>query len=116
VVVKKELQLPIAISKFFNPVELSNDQFRVFYNDYSLANDKFYKLDAFLKVPEGVKPGDFLKKLGAFFSAICHFKCTANPSMDDIQQIYAAAKLQIKEEDKLLNIPILIESEACHCE
>lgn len=49
--------------------------------------------------------------MGSFLSAVCHFKCNATPSFDDIQQIYAAAKLQIKEEDKIISIPILVESE-----
>ncbi len=78
-------------------MDLPLEKFKEFYNDYSLPNEKFYKLDAFLKIPEGVKGADFLKKLGSFISSVCHFKCNANPSFDDIQQIYAAAKLQIQE-------------------
>jgi hypothetical protein len=50
-IVKKEVQLPIAINKFLNPVDLSFEKFNNFYTDYSLPNEKFFKLDAFVKVP-----------------------------------------------------------------
>ncbi len=109
---KKELQLPIAITKFLNPVELPLEKFKEFYNDYSLPNEKFYKLDAFLKIPEGVKGNDYLKKLGSFLGSVCHFKCNAHPSFENIQQIYGGAKVQIKENEKIVTIPIIIESEA----
>lgn len=88
--------MPIAISKFLNPVDLPLEKFREFYNDYSLPNEKFHKLDAFLKIPDGVKGADFLKKLGAFLNSVCHFKCTAHPSSENIQLIFGGAKLQIK--------------------
>lgn len=79
-IVKKEVQLPITISKFLNPVELSYEKFNTFYKDYSLPNQKFFKLDSFLKLPEGVRPQDYLKKLGSFFSTVANFKCSAIPS------------------------------------
>ena len=55
-IAKKEIQLPIVIAKFLNPVELTYEKFNTFYKDYSLANQKFFKIDSFLKVPEGVRP------------------------------------------------------------
>lgn len=82
---KKQVQLPVAITKFLTPVDLSFEKFKQFYNDYSLPNEKFYKLDAFLKIPEGVKGSDFLKKLGSLLSSVCHFKCNANPSFQNIK-------------------------------
>jgi hypothetical protein len=79
-----------------SPVDLPLDKFREFYNDYSLPNEKFFKLDAFLKIPDGVKGNDYLKKMGSFLGSVCHFKCNAYPSFDNIQQIYGGAKVQIK--------------------
>ena len=107
------MQLPIVISKFLNPVDLTLDKFREFYHDYSLPNEKFHKLDGFLKMPEGVKGHDFLKKTGSFLSSVCKFKCNANPSFESIQQIYGSATFQLKDDKgKLINIPILVEAEA----
>ena len=105
---KKELQLPITITKFLNPVELTLDRFKEFYSDYSLPNEKYFKLDGFLKVPEGVKGSDFLKKVGSFLSSIGHFKANAHPSFDNIQTIYGSASFQLKIDGKLSTIPILV--------
>ena len=88
------------------------DRFKEFYNDYSLPNEKYFKLDGFLKIPEGVKGSDFLKKVGSFLSSIGHFKANAYPSFDNIQTIYGSASFQLKIEGKLSTIPILVETEA----
>jgi hypothetical protein len=50
-----------------------------------------------LKIPEGVKGSDYLKKLGQFLGGVCHFKCNAHPSFENIQQIYGGGKITIKE-------------------
>jgi hypothetical protein len=105
------VQLPIVITKFLNPVELTYEKFNTFYKDYSLANQKFYKLDSFLKLPEGVRAADYLKKIGSFLSTVCNFKCSAHPSAADIKLIYGSATFPLKEEGKLVNYPILIEVE-----
>lgn len=101
--------MPITIAKFITFVELGYDKFKEFYNDYSLPNEKYFKLDAFLKIPDNVKPNDFLKKMGSFLTSVCNFKCSANPSFDNIQQIYGSGKILLKETNK--TIPILIECE-----
>jgi hypothetical protein len=77
---KREVQLPIAVSKFLNSVELTYEKFNTFYKDYSLANQKFFKLDSFQRLPEGVRAQDYLKKIGSFLSTVCNFKCAAHPS------------------------------------
>ena len=79
-IVKKEVQLPIAVNKFLNPVELTYEKFNTFYNDYSLPNNKFLKLDAFIKMPSDRENSDYLKKIGAFLKSICNFYCNAKPS------------------------------------
>lgn len=79
-IVKKEVQLPIAVNKFLNPVELTYEKFNTFYNDYSLPNNKFFKLDAFIKMPSDRENSDYLKKIGAFLKSICNFYCNAKPS------------------------------------
>ena len=94
---KKEIQLPITINKFLNAVELTHEKFSAFYKEYSLPSEKFYKLDAFMKTPEGVKLHDFQKKLGSFLSSVCSFKCNANPSFNEIKTIYGSAVLPTKE-------------------
>jgi hypothetical protein len=63
-----------------NPAELTYEKFNTFYKDFSLANQKFYKIDSFLKIPEGVKTADYLKKIGAFLSSVCNVKCSTYPS------------------------------------
>lgn len=63
-----------------------------------------------MKVPEGVKGNDFLKKTGSFLTSVLNFKCNANPSFENIEQIYASGKIQLKENNKI--IPILIECQA----
>lgn len=37
-IVKKEVQLPITVNKFLNPVETTYEKYNKFYNDYSLPN------------------------------------------------------------------------------
>ncbi len=106
---KKEIQLPITISKFLNPVELSYEKFNTFYNDYSLANEKFFKIDSFLKMPSDRENSDYLKKVGAFLKSVCNFHCNAKPSFENIQLIYASSSAVLRNGDKPINIPILIE-------
>ena len=113
---KKEVQLPIAINKFLNPVELTYEKFNNFYKDYSLANQKFYKIDSFLKIPQGVKAADYLKKMGAFLSSVCNFKCGSYPSQQDMKRLYGSAIFPLKEEGKLTNYPIMIELEGYEAE
>jgi len=47
-------------------------------------------------VPDGVKGNDFLKKTGSFLTSVLNFKCNANPSFDNIEQIYASGKILLK--------------------
>jgi hypothetical protein len=108
---KREVQLPIVISKFLNPVELAYDKFNTFYKDYSLANQKFFKVDSFLRLPEGVKPQDYLKKVGSFLSTVCNFKCAAHPSPADMRILYGSATFPLREEGKVVNYPLLMECE-----
>lgn len=64
-------------------------------------------------MPEGIRGHDFLKKIGSFLSSVCKFKCNANPSFENIQQIYGSATFQLKDDKgKPTNIPILVEAEA----
>ncbi len=49
-----------------------------------MANEKFHKLDSFIKIPEGLKAQEYLKKIGSFLSSVGNFKCAANPSFDNI--------------------------------
>ena len=93
-----------------NPVELTHDKFNTFYKEYSLPSEKFFKLDSFIKTPEGVKIADFQKKIGSFLSSVGNFKCNANPSFSDIKNIYGSAVLPTKEGEKTVNVPILIET------
>jgi hypothetical protein len=113
---KKEVQLPIAISKFLNPVELSAEKFNNFYKDYSLANQKFFKIDSFLRIPQGVRAADYLKKVGAFLTSVCNFKCGSYPSPQEMRGIYGSAIFPLKEDGKLTNYPILIEVEGYETE
>lgn len=106
---KREVQLPVAISKFLNPVELAYDKFSTFYKDYSLANQKFFKLDSFLKLPEGVRAQDYLKKVGSFLSTVCNFKCAAHPSPAEMRLLFGSATFPLREEGKVVNYPLLIE-------
>jgi hypothetical protein len=77
-----------------------------------LPNEKFHKLDSFLKLPEGVRGQDYLKKIGSFLSSVCNFKCGAYPSFDNIEVIYASATFPLKLNDKPVKYPILIEAQA----
>lgn len=106
---KKEVQLPITISKFLNPVDITYEKFNAFYKDYSLANQKFYKLDSFVKIPQGVRASDYLKKVGAFLTSVCNFKCGSYPNQNDIKGLYGSATFPVKEDGKISNYPILIE-------
>ena len=115
-VTKKEVQLPLSIAKFLNPVELTHEKFNTFYQDFSVANPKFHKLDSFLKVPEGIRAQDYLKKMGSFLSSICNFKCTAHPSPADMKLIYAAATMPLKQDGKVNTFPILVEAEGYQTE
>lgn len=62
-----------------------------------------------MKIPEGVKAGDYLKKIGSFLSTVCNFKCAAYPNPNEIKVIYGSSTFPLKEEGKLTNYPILIE-------
>ncbi len=106
---KKEIQLPISITKFLSPVELEYEKFNAFYKDYSLANEKFHKLDSFLKIPEGVRPQDYIKKIGSFLSSVCNFKCGAFPSFENIEVIYGSATFPLTANGKVVKYPVLIE-------
>lgn len=108
---KKEVQLPLSIGKFLNPVELGHEKFNTFYQDFSVPDKKFHKLDSFLKVPEGVKPQDYLKKMGSFLSNVCSFKCVPYPSAAEMKLIYGSATMPLKQDGKLTNFPLLIEAE-----
>lgn len=110
-IAKKEVQLPLAISKFLTPVELTFEKFNTFYKDYSLPNQKFFKIDSFVKVPEGTKFADYLKKVGSFLNTLCGFKCAAHPSPAEIKLLYGSATFPVKEEGKVVSYPILIEAE-----
>lgn len=94
-----------------NPVELSYEKFNNFYKDYSLANQKFFKIDSFLRIPQGVKPADYLRKVGAFLSSVVNFKCGSHPSSNDIKVLFGSATFPVKEDGKVSNYPILIEVE-----
>lgn len=61
-----------------------------------MANPKFYKIDSFLKVPEGVKSVDYLRKVGAFLSSICNVACTASPSAANLKLIFGSAIFTLK--------------------
>jgi len=61
-----------------------------------LPNEKFHKLDSFIKIPEGVKGQDYLKKIGSFLSTVGSFKCNAFPSFSDIKFIYGSATFPLK--------------------
>jgi hypothetical protein len=61
-----------------------------------LANQKFFKIDSFLKLPEGFRASDYLKKIGAFLSSVCNFKCAAHPNPNDIKLIYGSATFPLK--------------------
>lgn len=93
---KKEVQLPVAVTKFLTPVELTHEKFNNYYKEYSLTNEKYHKIDSFLKIPEGVRVQDYLKKIGSFISTVCNFKCGAIPSFDDIKFIYGSAVFPLK--------------------
>ena len=108
---KKEVQLPITISKFLNPVELAYEKFNNFYKDYSLANQKFFKIDSFIKIPQGVRAADYLRKVGAFLSSVGNFKCGSHPNQNEIKVLFGSATFPVKEDGKLSNYPILIEVE-----
>ena len=97
------------MNKFLNPVELTYEKFNTFYNDYSLPNKKFFKLDAFVKMPAERENADYLKKIGAFLKSICNFYCNAKPSFDNIKFIYGSCSFTLKDGSKNINIPILIE-------
>lgn len=103
--------MPIAISKFLNPVELTYEKFNTFYKDYSLANQKFFKLDSFLRLPEGLKAADYLKKLGSFLTSVCNFKCSAHPSPAEMRVLFGSATFPLKEQGKVVNYPLLVEVE-----
>jgi hypothetical protein len=49
-----------------------------------------------LKIPEGVRASDHLKKVGAFLSSVCNFKCAAHPNPNDIKLIYGSATFPLK--------------------
>lgn len=69
-------------------------------------------MDSFVKVPEGVRSQDYLKKIGSFLSSVCNFKCGAFPSFDNIDVIYGSATFPLKVDGKLVKYPILIEVQA----
>jgi hypothetical protein len=100
--------LPIAVTKFLNAVELPHEKFNSYYKEYSLVNEKYHKIDSFLKIPEGVRAQDYLKKLGAFLSSVCNFKCGADPSFDSPELIYGSAVFPFKVDTKTIKYPILI--------
>ena len=79
-----------------NPVELNYEKFNAFYKDYSLGNQKYHKLDSFLKIPEKMKSIDYLKKIGSFLSSICNVKCSPHPSAADMRLIYGSATFPVK--------------------
>lgn len=81
VITKKQLQLPIAITKFLSPVDLPYEKFNSFYKNYSLPNKDYFKIDAFLKTPQNTKGVDQLRKVGSFFKSLANFTCSGNPSM-----------------------------------
>ena len=62
-----------------------------------------------MKIPEGVRPSDYIKKIGSFLSSVCGFKCGAFPSFDNIEVIYGSATFPLKNSDgKTVKYPILI--------
>jgi hypothetical protein len=99
-----------------NPVEISYEKFNTFYKDYSLANKKFFKLDAFLKIPQGVRAADYLKKVGAFLTSVGNFKCGSFPNQNEMKGLYGSATFPVKEDGKISNYPILIEVEGYESE
>jgi hypothetical protein len=95
-IVKKEVQLPIFVSKFLNGVELPREKFNEFYSEYSLKNKNYYKLDAFLKTPSEASSIDVMKKIGSFLTSICNMKCAPYPSINNLELIYGSAMITLK--------------------
>lgn len=54
---------------------------------------------------------DYLKRIGAFLKSVCNFSCNARPSFENIKQIYGSASLTLKEGEKSVPVPVLIEAE-----
>ena len=74
-----------------------------------MPNEKFFKIDAFLKMPMDRDNSDYLKKIGAFLKSVCNFNCNARPSFENIKLIYGSASVTLKEGEKSNPIPVLIE-------
>ena len=85
------------INKFLSAVNLEYEKFNTFYKDYSLANQRFFKIDSFLKLPEGIRASDHLKKIGSFLNSVANFKCSAYPNPNDIKLLYGSATFALKE-------------------
>ena len=64
-----------------------------------------------MKIPEGVRAQDYLKKIGSFLSSVGNFKCGAFPSFDNIDVIYGSATFPLKVDGKVVKYPILIEAQ-----
>ena len=92
---KKEIQLPIFVSKFLSPVELNREKFNGFYVEYSLRNKAYFKFDSFVKVSDS-SPQETLKKIGSFLTSICNFKCTPFPSISNLESIFGSSVISLK--------------------
>lgn len=92
-----------------SPVELEYEKFNAFYKDYSLPNDKFHKLDSFLKIPEGVNLKITSKENRTLLiPQFATLKCGAFPSFENIESIYGSATFPLTVNGKTVKYPILI--------
>eukprot|EP01017_Pseudomicrothorax_dubius_P025065 TRINITY_DN2672_c0_g2_i1.p1 TRINITY_DN2672_c0_g2~~TRINITY_DN2672_c0_g2_i1.p1 ORF type:complete len:717 (+),score=215.11 TRINITY_DN2672_c0_g2_i1:67-2217(+) len=109
-----EFALPITVNKFVTSVELPNEKFESFYEEYTISSNRpYYKLDSFVKspAPPQVPVTEVLKKMGGLLTNCMNLKANPYPNMKDLKMINAAGQFVFKKDGAVVNLPVMVQIE-----
>lgn len=106
-----DFAVPITVNKFIQEIEMSDEDFRKYYEEYTHANnDKYYRIDDFIKnpAPNTVIVEDVLAKLKGMLSKGLGLGITKS---EDNSFVNAVGKYVFRREGEVCTLPVMVQVE-----
>ena len=108
--------LPVLANKWISAVDMPQQAFEKYYNEYTTANNpNYFRLDNFIKnpAPSNVPVSEVLKRLSSLLAKGLNLKVTNLPSDSDVQIVNGVGQYVMKSEGSQnpTNLPLLIQAE-----
>jgi len=108
--------LPLLVNKWISPVDMPQQAFEKYYNEYTTApNPNYFRLDNFIKnpAPSNVPVSEVLKRFAGLLSKGLNLKVSSFPNENEVQIVSGVGQYVMKSEGSQnpTNLPLMIQAE-----